>query len=121
MGSYVFLIFAGCIALLITYIFFTLPETKGKTIEEISAVFMKAKPQMNGVGEYDNEGFTHYDSQTAELGTKRRLSMQKSVSQETLRDSNMLEVHDDPSHAAPCTPEPHHHLYGAVPDETTQM
>ncbi|XP_014668941.1 PREDICTED: solute carrier family 2, facilitated glucose transporter member 3-like [Priapulus caudatus] len=81
MGSYVFLIFAGCIALLITYIFFTLPETKGKTIEEISAVFMKAEPQMSGVGEYDNEGFTHYDSRTAKLGTKRRLSMQKSVSQ----------------------------------------
>ena len=39
MGPYVFLIFAAIQILFLLYIIVAVPETKGKTIEEISALF----------------------------------------------------------------------------------
>ena len=39
MGEYVFLIFIGLQAIFILYVWFKVPETKNKTIEEITAQF----------------------------------------------------------------------------------
>ncbi|KAJ6660963.1 hypothetical protein lerEdw1_016983, partial [Lerista edwardsae] len=40
-GPYVFLIFAGLLVLFILFIYYKVPETKGKTFEEISAEFRR--------------------------------------------------------------------------------
>lgn len=43
MGCYVFILFAVLLLCFTIFIYFRVPETKGKTFEEIAAVFQKKK------------------------------------------------------------------------------
>ena len=43
MGTYVFILFAGFLLAFTVFTYLRVPETKGKTFEEIAAVFQKGK------------------------------------------------------------------------------
>ncbi|XP_056152488.1 solute carrier family 2, facilitated glucose transporter member 2 isoform X2 [Lampris incognitus] len=46
LGSYVFILFAGLLLGFTVYIYLCVPETKGKSFEEIAAVFQKGRKKM---------------------------------------------------------------------------
>lgn len=51
MDSYVFILFAVLLIGFTTFIYFRVPETKGKTFEEIAAVFQKKRKTPKDISE----------------------------------------------------------------------
>jgi SP family facilitated glucose transporter-like MFS transporter 1 len=45
MGGYVFIIFAVLLAFFVVFVYYKVPETKNKTMEEISAMFRQRSYQ----------------------------------------------------------------------------
>lgn len=45
MGGYVFIIFSVLLALFVIFVYYKVPETKNKTMEEISAMFRQRSYQ----------------------------------------------------------------------------
>lgn len=45
MGGYVFIIFSVLLALFVAFVYYKVPETKNKTMEEISAMFRQQSYQ----------------------------------------------------------------------------
>uniref|UniRef100_A0A8C7XX88 Solute carrier family 2 member 2 n=1 Tax=Oryzias sinensis TaxID=183150 RepID=A0A8C7XX88_9TELE len=53
MGCYVFILFAALLLCFTLFIYFRVPETKGKTFEEIAAIFQKKRPMAKHSTELD--------------------------------------------------------------------
>lgn len=49
LGAKAYLIFAGCMALIITFVFFLVPETKGRTFAEIDELYARNVPRRQWV------------------------------------------------------------------------